>query len=113
MPKLGWVRFRWSRPLGGEIRSATVSRKGGRWFVSLLVNDQAATPGQHAMPHTAVGIDRGVRTAVVTSDGDFYDRPFVTVGEIVRYRRLEQRLARSKRGSANRHKTITAMGRIM
>ncbi|MFB7328037.1 RNA-guided endonuclease InsQ/TnpB family protein, partial [Streptomyces sp. NPDC056190] len=34
LPKLGRVRFRWSRPLGGELRSATVSRKGGRWFVS-------------------------------------------------------------------------------
>ncbi|MGW4046957.1 RNA-guided endonuclease InsQ/TnpB family protein [Streptomyces sp. NPDC004721] len=113
LPKLGWVRFRWSRPLGGEIRSATVSRKGGRWFVSFLVDDQAATPAQHAMPGTAVGIDRGVKTAVVTSDGDFYGRPFITAGETGRYRRLQQRLARSKRGSANRHKTITAMGRIM
>ncbi|MGW2767716.1 transposase [Streptomyces sp. NPDC001275] len=55
----------------------------------------------------------GVKTAVVTSDGDFHDRPFITAGETVRYRRLQQRLARSKRASANRHKTITAMGRIM
>ncbi|MFI9601390.1 RNA-guided endonuclease InsQ/TnpB family protein [Streptomyces sp. NPDC052043] len=113
LPKLGRVRFRWSRPLGGEIRSATVSRKGGRWFVSFLVDDRAATCERHAMPGTAVGIDRGVKTAVVTSDGDFYGRPFITAGEIVRYRRLQQRLTRSKRGSANRHKTIRAMGRIM
>ncbi|MFF4828979.1 transposase [Streptomyces sp. NPDC001312] len=81
--------------------------------MSFLVDDQAVTPAQHAMPGTAVGIDRGVKTAVVTSDGDFHDRPFITAGEIVRYRRLQQRLARSKRGSANRHNTITAMGRIM
>ncbi|MFI9605084.1 RNA-guided endonuclease InsQ/TnpB family protein [Streptomyces sp. NPDC052043] len=113
LPKLGRVRFRWSRPLGGEIRSATVSRKGGRWFVSFLVDDRAAAPERHAMPGTAVGIDRGVKTAVVTSDGDFHDRPFITAGESVRYRRLQQRLTRSKRGSANRHKTIRAIGRIM
>ncbi|MCX5097013.1 hypothetical protein OOK36_51645 [Streptomyces sp. NBC_00365] len=42
-PKLGWVCFRWSRPLGGEIRSATVSKKSGQWFVSFLVDDGAAT----------------------------------------------------------------------
>lgn len=29
LPKLGWVRLRRSRPLGGAIRSATVSRKAG------------------------------------------------------------------------------------
>ncbi|MFE4424497.1 RNA-guided endonuclease InsQ/TnpB family protein [Streptomyces sp. NPDC056817] len=90
-----------------------MSRKGGRWFVSFLVDDRAAPPEQHAMPGIAVGIDRGVKTAVVTSDGDFHGRPFITAGESVRYRRLQQRLARSKRGSANRHKTIRAMGRIM
>ena len=112
LPKLGWVRFRWSRPLGGEIRSATVSRKGGHWFVSFLVDDQAVTPDRHAMPGTAVGIDRGVKTAAVTSDGDFHDREFIRPGEAVRYRRLQQQLARSRRGSATRAKTITAMGRI-
>jgi putative transposase len=113
LPKLGWVRFRWSRPLGGEIRSATVSRRGGRWFVSFLVDDQAVTPEMHVMVGTAVGIDRGVKVAAVTSDGDFHDRPFITPGETVRYRRLQQRLARQKKGSENRAKTITAMGRIM
>jgi putative transposase len=112
LPKLGWVRFRWSRPLGGEIRSATVSRKAGRWFVSFLVDDGAATPEQHAMPGTAVGIDRGVKTAAVTSDGAFYDREFITAGETVRYRRLQQQLARTKKGSANRAKTRAAMNRI-
>ncbi|MEU1406417.1 transposase [Streptomyces sp. NPDC005728] len=113
LPKLGWVRFCWSRPLGGEIRSATVSRKAGHWFVSFLVDDEAVTPEQHVMPSTAVGIDRGVKAAAVTSDGEFFDREFITPRETVRYRRLQQRLARQKRGSVNRHKTITAMGRIM
>ncbi|MEU1407939.1 transposase [Streptomyces sp. NPDC005728] len=113
LPKLGWVRFRWSRPLGGEVRSATVSRKGGHWFVSFLVDDGAVTPERHAMPNTVVGIDRGVKTAAVTSDGDFHDREFIRPGEAARYRRLQQQLARTRRGSSNRRKVITAMGRIM
>jgi putative transposase len=66
LPKLGWVTFRWSRPPGAGVRSATVSRKRGHWFVLLLVGDQATTPAQHAMPGTAVGVDRGVKTAAVT-----------------------------------------------
>lgn len=68
------------------------------------------TPGHH--PGTPVGIDRGVKVAATTSDGDFHDREFVTEGEKVRYRRLQQRLARSKKGSANRRKTLVAMNRI-
>lgn len=111
--KLGWVKFRWSRPLGGEIRSATVSRKGVHWYVSFLIDDGTSTPEEHAMPSTAIGIDRGVKVAVTTSKGDFHDRTFVTEGEKTRYRRLQQRLARTKKGSANRRKTIAAMNRIM
>ncbi|MEU4644638.1 transposase [Micromonospora sp. NPDC023814] len=34
LPKFGAVRFRWTRPLGGATRSATVSRSGGRWHIS-------------------------------------------------------------------------------
>ena len=34
LPKLGWVRFRLSRPLDGAvIRSATLTRAGKHWFV--------------------------------------------------------------------------------
>ncbi|MEU7305294.1 transposase [Streptomyces sp. NPDC007206] len=113
LPKLGWVKFRWSRPLGGEIRSAIVSRKSGHWFVSFLVDDGAVTPDRHAMPGTAVGMDRGVAAAATTSDGEFFDREFIRPGEAARYRRLQQQLARTKRGSAGRRKTIHAMGRIM
>ncbi|EFL23475.1 transposase, OrfB [Streptomyces himastatinicus ATCC 53653] len=112
-PKLGWVRFRWSRPLGGEVRSATVARRGGQWFVSFLVEDGHRTPEKHTMPDTAVGIDRGVAVAAVTSDGTFHDRKFIAPGEAARYRRLQHKLARQEKGSANRSKTIAAMGRIM
>jgi putative transposase len=40
LPKLGWVRFRMSRGLDDAVvRSATVSRDGGHWFVAFLVDD--------------------------------------------------------------------------
>ncbi|MFE5596503.1 RNA-guided endonuclease InsQ/TnpB family protein [Streptomyces sp. NPDC056549] len=113
LPKLGWVRFHWSRPLGGEIRSATVTRRSGHWFVSFLVDDQAATRNRHALPGTAVGIDRGVKFAAVTSDGDFHDRAFIRPGEAERYRRLQQQLSRTRKGSANRAKTRARMNKIM
>jgi putative transposase len=34
LPKVGWVRFRLSRPLGGVVRNGTVSRDGLGWHVS-------------------------------------------------------------------------------
>ncbi|MGB9221788.1 RNA-guided endonuclease InsQ/TnpB family protein, partial [Mycobacterium sp.] len=82
LPKLGWVKFRMSRSLDGlVIRSATLTREGRRWFVSLLVEDGVEAPATHAAPDTAVGVDRGVVVAVATSDGDLIDRAFLTEGE--------------------------------
>ncbi|MEV4560193.1 transposase [Kitasatospora sp. NPDC049285] len=107
LPKLGWVRFRWTRPLGGLVRSATVTRQGAHWYVSILVENGEATPDCHDMPGTAVGVDRGVQVAAATSDGDLHDRAYVTGGETKRLRRLQQQLARCKRRS-NRRKAALA-----
>src|ERR1035437_1950305 len=37
LQNLGWVKFRLHKPLGGEIRNATVERKAGQYFVAFQV----------------------------------------------------------------------------
>jgi putative transposase len=102
LPKFGWVRFRWTRPLGGVVRNATLNRDGARWYVSFCVEDGLVGVEPHAGP--AVGVDRGVKAGAVTSDKGFYNAHFVTPGEIERIRRLQRRLARSGRiYGRNRH----------
>ena len=32
LPKLGWLRYRNSRDVLGELRNVTVSQSGGKWF---------------------------------------------------------------------------------
>jgi putative transposase len=103
LPKLGWVRFRWTRPRGGTIRNATVARDGGRCSVSFCVEDGATVVAPNGKP--PVGVDRGVAVAVATSDGVMHDRQFVTAGEQLRLRRLQQRLARSLRTHGRNRKS--------
>jgi putative transposase len=113
LPKLGWVKFRMSRSVDGQIiRSATVRRDGRHWFVSFLVDDGKATPGLHRQPSTAVGVDRGVVVAVATGDGELRDRQFLTVGEHRRAARLQGRLSRCAKRGRNRDKARAAMGVI-
>jgi putative transposase len=113
LPKLGWVKFRASRSLDGEsIRSATLTREGKHWFVSFLVDDGHTTPEVHARPGTAVGVDRGVAVAVATSAGDLLDRVFTTPGERRRAVRLQRKLSRAAKGSANRNKTRHALANV-
>jgi putative transposase len=57
LPKFGPVRFRWTRPLGGTVRNAAVSRDGGRWYISFCIEDGIAEGAPNGKP--PVGVDRG------------------------------------------------------
>jgi putative transposase len=113
LPKLGWVKFRLTRSLHAMvIRSATLTREGRHWYLSLLVNDGIEAPTAHAEPDTGVGVDRGVVVAVATSAGELLDRAFVTEGERGRVLRLQRKLSRAVKGSANRAKTRAALAEV-
>ncbi|MGH3674534.1 MAG: RNA-guided endonuclease InsQ/TnpB family protein [Mycobacterium sp.] len=113
LPKLGWVKFRMSRPLEGVVvRSVTLTRDGKRWFASFLVDDGRQTPPAHANPGVAVGVDRGVVAAIATSDGELLDRPFLTAGEQRRAVVVQRRLSRCARRGSNRDKLRMALAQI-
>ena len=96
LPKLGWVKFRLTRSLHAMvIRSATLTKEGPHWYLSLLVNDGIETPAVHAQPDTGVGVDRGVVVAVATSAGELLDRAFGTEGERRRAVALQRKLSRA------------------
>jgi len=69
LPKLGWMRYRNSRDVLGEVRSVTVSQSCGKWFVSVLTQREVEQP----IPSGgAVGIDLGVARFATLSDGTYY-----------------------------------------
>jgi len=110
VPKCGWVRFRWTRPLPEKPGMARVTLdRAGRWHVSFPGPQPAV---QRTPSGTAIGIDRGVRTALVTSDGQHYRAPRISDQDAARYLGLQRRLARQRKGSRKREKTRIAMARI-
>jgi putative transposase len=50
LPKVGWVRFRLSRPLGGVVRNASVNHDGLGWHVSFGVATNTEPPGPNGLP---------------------------------------------------------------
>jgi len=110
LPKLGRVRFRWTRPIGGALRHATVKRDGDSWFISFCVDDGRVEAVPNGLP--PVGIDRGVVVPLATSGGQHF--PFVGMppGEQEHLRRLHKRLSRQQKGSNRRRATVRAMGRV-
>ncbi|WP_406812106.1 RNA-guided endonuclease InsQ/TnpB family protein [Histophilus somni] len=70
LPKIGWVRYRNSREIVGEVKNVTVSQKCGRFFVSIQ------TEFEHEIPkHKGgeIGIDMGVTRFATLSNGEFFE----------------------------------------
>ncbi|WP_329235729.1 transposase [Actinoallomurus sp. NBC_01490] len=110
IPKVGWVRFRWSRQLPGEARSFRVNRdRAGRWHVAFaLIPPPVSGPGTDAV----IGVDRGVAVSAALSTGELLRVPGLRETEAGRLVRLQRRLARARRGSNRRRRVKAAIGRL-
>ncbi len=100
VPKLGAVRFRWSRKPVGEIRHLTVSRDVLGWHVCLCCNEPIrAVAVNDAAP---VGVDRGVAATAALSTGMLHCAPTLPPGQVERQRRLARKAGRQE--TARRHR---------
>lgn len=94
LPKLGWIRYRNSRLALGALRHVTVSSKGGKWFVSVLMRREVEQP----LPHgPSTGIDVGIARFATLSDGTF-------LAPLNSFKKHEQRLAKYQRRMARKTK---------
>ncbi len=110
IPKVGWVRFRWTRAIADTVKSYRVTLdRSGRWHIAFaVIPDPIPRPDDGSV----VGIDRGVAVTVALSSGELLHAPGLRGGETQRLRRLQRRLARAQRGSHRRARTKLAIGKL-
>ena len=88
LPKLGWLRYQNSRDVLGEVRNATVSESGGKWFVSIQTEREIEQPLPAAT--SAIGIDVGIARFATMSDENY-------IAPLNSFKKHQQRLARYQR----------------
>lgn len=110
VPKVGWVRFRWSRPVPNGVRSYRVTLDpAGRWHVAFAaIPDPVPAPGTG----TVVGIDRGVAVSAALSTGELLTVPGLSPQRRARLVRLQRKLARAQPGSNRRAGMRRAIARL-
>jgi len=107
LPRLGVLRLkeRGYLPINDvHILGATVSEKGGRWFVSLQV--EMDIPDPEPMEKTVAGVDLGVNRMAQVSDGKVFENPRALKSTLTKLKRLQRVVSRRKKGSANRKKAV-------
>ena len=108
IPKLGWVRMRESLRLDGRLCQVAVTREAGSWWVSFVVNTQTKPEpptGEHV-----VGVDVGLRSLAVTSDGVVFENPRPLAHALNELQKVNRSISRSVRchgrGASNRRRRL-------
>jgi putative transposase len=110
LPKLGWLPYRNSREVLGEVRNATVSQSCGKWYVSILT---ARDVGEAAPKATsAVGIDVGIVRFATFSDGTYLEALNTFRTHETRLRRYQRAMSRKIKFSHNWRKAKAKVQRI-
>ena len=100
LAKVGDITVEWSRPLPSVPSSVTVIREpDGRYYASFVV--ERGTAPLPAVDREA-GIDLGLTSLIVTSDGEVIPNPRFLRKASGRLRRAQRVLSRRQIGSANR-----------
>ena len=91
-------------PNNAILKQATISRQNNQYFVSILIDDGNPIP-KPTKAKSAVGLDMGLSSFIITSDGVKYENKRYFVKSQKQLTKLQRRLSKKKKGSNNRQKT--------
>ncbi|TFZ50083.1 transposase [Serratia proteamaculans] len=110
LPKLGWIRYRNSREIVGEVKNVTVSQSRGKWYVSIQTEYEVADPVHNAK--SMVGLDAGVTKLATLSDGTIYPPVNSFKASQRKLAMLQRQLSRKVNFSANWQKQKRKIQRL-
>lgn len=102
IPTLGWVRLKEKGyiPTNSStyvIKSGTISYKAGRYYVSVLVEEQEQE--KPILNNFGIGIDLGIKDFAICSNGKIYKN----INKGSRIRKLEKKLKREQRSLSRKY----------
>lgn len=100
----GLIKVRWSREIEGDIKTVTVKRRAGHWYV-LFSCDNVPAPAYPATDRK-VGVDLGIEALATTSDGERLENAQYLKRKLRHLRCIQRHLARQRKGSNRRRKTV-------
>lgn len=135
VPKLGLVKLKELLKFKGKIMSGTISLNGSKWFISVSVDisndieqindfyqekltnninlkDEIKVVNFKENKSESVGIDLGIKTAIVTSDGEEIQSPKPLKKYCKKLKRLQKRLSKKVKGSKNRNKAKKILAKL-
>jgi putative transposase len=95
LPKLGWIHYRNSREVLGEVKNVTVSHSCGHWYISVQTEREVSDV---IHPSTsAIGVDMGIAQFATLSNGHVF-------AAVNSFKQKQKQLARYQRAFSRKVK---------
>jgi putative transposase len=112
IPKLGEVKWKRHRPLEGKLKSITIKKENNYYWCVCLCELPDIQPVQEFTSKDLVGIDVGLTTYAITSDGEVFDTPKFYRKKQHKLKKLQRALAKKKKDSKNRQKAKNRVNKL-
>ena len=102
------IKCKLHRKFNGKSKTVTVSRTPtGKYFISILVEVNEELPNKKPLSENkAIGIDLGIKTFAVLSNGVEIENPKHLRKSIKKLKKLQRKVSKKVKGSSNRTKAI-------
>ena len=110
VPTIGWVRLKEksyipTNPNTHVIRSGTISCKAGRYYISVLVEEQERQ--KSTLNDFGLGIDLGLKDFAICSDGKTYKN----INKSSQIKKLEKKLKREQRSLSRKYESYKKLNK--
>lgn len=114
IPDIGIVKAKFNRVFDGAKKNMTVSKTStGKYFIAILVDNQQEFPEKQSYTEAStLGADMRIIHFAVLSTGEKIENPKYLQKSLKKLKVLQRRVARQKKGSNNRKKTIIRLSRL-
>ncbi len=109
LSKIGKVKIKLSRAVVGKVKTCTIKRECGKWFVIFTV-ETSIEPIEKT--GESVGIDAGISSFMTLSDGTEIDNFKYYESTQAKLRVAQRRVSRRKKGSHRRRKAVLQLKKI-
>ena len=110
LPKLGWMHYRNSGEVLGEVKNVTVSHSCGHWYISVQT-EREVSEAKH--PSTsAIGVDMGIAQFATLSDGHVFAAVNSFKQKQKQLARYQRAFSRKVKFSQNWKKQKSKIGRL-
>lgn len=114
IPKVKYIPAVLHRRFNGTVKTVTISKTpSGEYYASVLVDtNMVELPLKEVNPNTSIGIDLGIKSLAVCSNGKTYENQHNLKNSLNRLALYQKRLSKKEKGSSNYNKTRIKVAKV-